>query len=243
MTHTYNITGMTCDNCRSTVQAQLLQVKGVKSVNVELKKGIATLEMEEHVSLKTLQAALKEHPKYSITESHSVALPEEKREASFISVYKPVLLIFLYLTIVSLISSFSGNSFLLPVAMRVFMSGFFLTFSFFKMLDLRAFVDSYAMYDIVAKRFKAWGFIYPFIELALGFFYACNYDPLLINVVTFSVMSVSLVGVIKSVLNKTKIRCACLGAVFNLPMSSVTIIEDGLMIIMSLIMMSMLLLN
>jgi len=35
------------------------------------------------------------------------------------------------------------------------------------------------------------------------------------------------------VLNKTKIRCACLGAVFNLPMSTVTIIEDGLMVVMA----------
>ncbi|NCU04658.1 MAG: heavy-metal-associated domain-containing protein, partial [Chitinophagaceae bacterium] len=39
-----------------------------------------------------------------------------------------------------------------------------------------------------------------------------------------------------SVLNKRKIRCACLGAVFNLPMSTITIIEDGLMIIMSIAM-------
>jgi hypothetical protein len=37
-------------------------------------------------------------------------------------------------------------------------------------------------------------------------------------------------------LNKRKIRCACLGAVFNLPMSTITIIEDGLMILMSLTM-------
>jgi hypothetical protein len=35
------------------------------------------------------------------------------------------------------------------------------------------------------------------------------------------------------VLNKKKIQCACLGAVFNLPMSTVTIIEDALMIAMS----------
>jgi hypothetical protein len=46
-------------------------------------------------------------------------------------------------------------------------------------------------------------------------------------------MSVSLVGVVQSVLNKQKIRCACLGTVFNLPMSTVTIIEDSLMIAMS----------
>jgi hypothetical protein len=49
-------------------------------------------------------------------------------------------------------------------------------------------------------------------------------------------MTISLFGVLISVLQKRKIRCACLGAVFNIPMSTVTIIEDALMIVMSLIM-------
>ncbi len=46
-------------------------------------------------------------------------------------------------------------------------------------------------------------------------------------------MSISFIGVLQSVLNKQKIQCACLGDVFNLPMSTVTIIEDALMIAMS----------
>lgn len=51
------------------------------------------------------------------------------------------------------------------------------------------------------------------------------------NLITLALMSVSIIGVLQS-----KIQCACLGAVFNLPMSTVTIIEDGLMITMSLAM-------
>jgi hypothetical protein len=46
-------------------------------------------------------------------------------------------------------------------------------------------------------------------------------------------MTVSIIGVLQSVFNKRKIKCACLGAVFNLPMSTITIIEDLLMIGMS----------
>ena len=49
-------------------------------------------------------------------------------------------------------------------------------------------------------------------------------------------MTISIIGVLQSVLNKKKIQCACLGTVFNLPMSTVTIIEDALMIVMSGIM-------
>jgi hypothetical protein len=81
-----------------------------------------------------------------------------------------------------------------------------------------------------------WGYVYAFIELTLGLAYLFHINPLVTNAVTFIVMSVSIIGVLKSVFNKRKIKCACLGAVFNLPMSTVTIIEDALMIVMSAIM-------
>ena len=104
------------------------------------------------------------------------------------------------------------------------------------MLDLNGFAESYSMYDVVAQKVKSWGFIYAFVELALGIAYATSFQPLFTNIITLVVMSISIIGVLQSVLNKRKIQCACLGAVFNLPMSTVTIIEDALMIAMSAIM-------
>jgi copper chaperone CopZ len=154
----------------------------------------------------------------------------------WIATYKPILLIFLYITVISLIAATAGGGFSLMTAMRIWMGGFFLTFSFFKMLDIPAFAESYAMYDIVAKRFEVWGYLYVFIEALLGICYALNFQPLFTAVVTVVVMTMSLLGVLNSVLAKRKIKCACLGAVFNLPMSSVTIIEDGLMISMGIAM-------
>ena len=88
----------------------------------------------------------------------------------------------------------------------------------------------------IAKQFRSWGYIYAFIELGLGIAYAINFNPIITNAVTSVVMTISIVGVLQSVLNKRKIQCACLGAVFNLPMSTVTIIEDAFMIVMSVLM-------
>ena len=68
----------------------------------------------------------------------------------------------------------------------------------------------------------------------MGHFFLINFNPILTNSITLVVMSVSIIGVLQTVLNKKTIKCACLGDVFNLPMSTVTIIEDGLMILMSL---------
>jgi len=52
-------------------------------------------------------------------------------------------------------------------------------------------------------------------------------------------MSVSIIGVLETIFNQRRIQCACLGTVFTLPMSVVTVIEDGLMILMSAAMLLM----
>jgi hypothetical protein len=155
---------------------------------------------------------------------------------SWLSTYKPIILIFGYITTIAIIAATRKSNFDWVHGMNVFMAGFFLTFSFFKMLDLTGFSETYAMYDIVAKKVNAWGYIYAFTELGLGIAYAINFHPLFTNIVTVTVMTVSIFGVVQSVFKKKKIKCACLGAVFNLPMSTVTIIEDALMIGMSALM-------
>lgn len=60
--------------------------------------------------------------------------------------------------------------------------------------------------------------------------------PVATNISTALILGISSIGVIKSNMDKKKIKCACLGDVFNLPMSTVTIVEDLSMVGMSLIM-------
>ena len=120
--------------------------------------------------------------------------------------------------------------------MRYFMAGFFLVFAFFKLLDLRAFADAYAGYDLLSARWHGWGYVYPFVELALGMAYLSNFQPVLTAWVTLIVMGFSAVGVILAVVRKSTIRCACLGTVFQLPMSTVTIVEDVGMVAMAALM-------
>jgi hypothetical protein len=117
--------------------------------------------------------------------------------------------------------------------MEHFMGGFFLAFSYFKLLDVPAFASSYASYDIIARRWLGYGYIYPFIELALGLLFITGFAPFFTNAATLAVMGISTIGVIISLAQKRKFQCACMGAVFNLPMSTITLIEDLLMVAMS----------
>lgn len=232
MTHTYQVTGMTCSNCEAKVKSALLMVKNVTAVEVSKDENSATITMDKHVALSDLQKAL--DPKYQISATHHSEIAEQSK--SWLETYKPILLIFFYITLVTLLLQFKNEKFDWMQAMQHFMAGFFLVFSFFKMLNLKGFAESYVMYDVIAKHIPVWAYIYAFIELGLGIAYIINFNPPLTNLVTFIVMSISIIGVLQTVLNKKKIQCACLGAVFNLPMSTVTIIEDALMIAMSGIM-------
>ena len=81
--------------------------------------------------------------------------------------------------------------------------------------------------------------VHPLFELFLGLAYLSNFNPLLTNWVTLALMSFSALGVIKAVANKTQIQCACLGTVFKLPMSTVTIVEDVGMVLMAVLMLAM----
>lgn len=237
MTHTYQITGMTCGGCQNKVETLLSQIKDVQKVDISLAEGTADITMAQHISTTTLQGALKDYPKYQLSEAqhthHTMTMDMGEESRTWLATYKPILLIFAYILTIAVIAGYMEHGFMTMTAMRVFMSGFFLTFSFFKLLNLQGFADSYSMYDIVAKRFRAWGYIYAFVELGLGLAFALDLLPFAVNAITFVVMTVSLIGVLQSVLNKRKIQCACLGAVFNLPMSTVTIVEDALMIVMS----------
>lgn len=49
-----------------------------------------------------------------------------------------------------------------------FMAGFFIVFAGFKLIDLRGFAQGYSTYDLLAKRWFNYGYIYPFIELFFG---------------------------------------------------------------------------
>ena len=261
MIHTYKLDGMHCGSCVGRVQKALEAVEGVKKVAVSLSPQEAVVSMANHVDTAVLDRAVRKAGAYSLTEEVTERRPQvidmmsshshhkaDAVTAPMLAVddlaepspttYKPLLIILAFILGVTALVEIRMGGFDWMRAMSTFMAGFFLVFSFFKLLDVGGFANSYRMYDIVAKAVPGYGFVYPFIELALGAAYLTSFQPFLTNTVTLVVMGVSLVGVVQSVVNKRKIRCACLGSVFNLPMTTVTIVEDSLMIGMAAVMLA-----
>lgn len=246
MTHTYKVSGMTCGKCTATVKNTLESVSGIKNAVVTLDPPEAVITMEHHVPTGIMNKALTNSGNYSLIETDAMhhqmsdggksdgvvpAADEEKK--SFLATYKPILLVFGFLVGVTALNEIVKGEFSLMSSMSLFMGGFFLVFSFFKLLDLKGFAYSYMSYDILARKWMGWGYIYPFVELALGLAYLFHFDQTITNVSTVLVMGISSIGVIQSLAAKRKFQCACLGTVFNLPMSNITLIEDLLMVAMA----------
>lgn len=250
-TRRLRVAGMTCGSCASKVAAQLEALPEVARAEVDKASDTATVELAVPTSTSYLQGAL--DAKYRLTEgaaSQSKSTAEARgagsedplvqndadsarapAEAGFFATYRPLLTIVGLVLLVTLLAQYPyAGGFDGILWMRHFMAGFFIAFSFFKLLNISGFAESYAMYDEVAKRVPAWGYVYPFVELALGLAYLTDVAPVGTNIATIVVLGVSAVGVIRSVLDRRAIKCACLGDVFNLPMSTVTIVEDVTMV-------------
>jgi hypothetical protein len=135
--------------------------------------------------------------------------------------YKPLIIVVIFCLLLSLIQLKATGTFMYP-----FMGYFFIFLSLFKFFDLNGFVDGFSTYDLVTQKFRPYGYVYPFIEFGLGCAYLAQFEIVLTNWVTLIVMIVSGIGVIKSVMAGRDIKCACLGTAFNLPLSTVSIVEN-----------------
>ncbi|MDT0606771.1 heavy-metal-associated domain-containing protein [Croceitalea rosinachiae] len=247
MKNSFSIEGMTCQSCVASVTERLLNVDGVETVQVDLEKGEAEIEMKEDISISAFKNVLPE--KYNIEQKVKgkiddklpfdrlmVTQKNEKviGEKTKLQQLKPLLLIFAYLFAASFLLNY--NNWSTREAMLDFMGLFYIVFSFFKFLDLKGFPESFKMYDPLAKLIPIYGWIYPFIELTLGIMFLMRFQIPIALAVTIVVLGMTTIGVTKTLLDKKQIRCACLGTALQLPMTEATFIENTIMLVMAIIM-------
>ena len=152
------------------------------------------------------------------------------------SSYTPLLIIIGLILLTCLEIGFRSSDYSWMSIMSNFMAGFFIVFAGFKLLDLRGFADGYQTYDILAKRSRLYALAFPFIELSLGLGYISIPQNIVLNIAAFVILTFSAIGVIKSLLNKSEIKCSCLGTALNIPLGRVTVIENVSMALMALVM-------
>jgi copper chaperone CopZ len=236
------ISGMHCQSCVARVTKALSPF--AREVKVTLDPPRAVLRnVDADASLEVLNIAVAGAGKYTVEIDKNSFVPpiaSGDEGAGLFGVYKPLLLIVGFLFGVTLLIHLRVPGRSWHEWMSDFMAGFFLVFSFFKLLNLSAFAQAYRGYDLIASRSMGYAYAYPFIELALGVAYLIRWNPVATNWITLAVMLLSAAGVVNALRKRQLIECACLGTVFKLPMSKVTLIEDLSMAAMAAAMLFML---
>lgn len=154
---------------------------------------------------------------------------------SFMQRYKPLLVIIAAVAFSSAALALVDGH--MHRFMECFMGLFFVNFAMFKLINLKGFADGFAMYDLIAKRSRTYALAFPFIELGLGLMYLAAFLPVITNFLTLIVMLVSGAGVFKAVVTGDKnLQCACLGTSLNVPLSTVSVIENFGMASMAILM-------
>ena len=227
MYYRFYISGMTCMRCQNSVKEKINTIEEVDSVKVTLESGLAEIQSKTKLSIVEISALL--GPKYSVQEE---VFKTKGVKTSKFKELRPLIFIFILLVMVTLFLSYQLSAHP-KKAMQIFMGLFFIFFSFFKFLDYQGFPDSFKQYDPLAKRIPGYAKVYPFIEMILGLSFLLEWQLPLTLLLTMVILSFTTFGVLNALMQKSQINCACLGTAFKLPMTEATLIENGIMLIMS----------
>lgn len=143
--------------------------------------------------------------------------------------YLPLLVVVLLIAAATAVAAWRdarGGHFSPKATVAYFMAGFFLVFAGFKLVDLPGFADGYGTYDLLARRWAGYGFLYPFVELGFGLAMLGGLHPAWLLWAEVAVMAFSGIGVATKLAKGEKFQCACLGTFLKVPLTNVTLVED-----------------
>lgn len=233
MKQNIKISGITCEGCVSSVSQKLLSLDEVLNLKIDLVSGNTEMKVLNKLTLKKIIDVLpaKYTPSMELKAGH-VNIPIDG--SSKLRQLYPLFLIFIYLIAGG--GLLQKNTFQISSFMFDFMGLFFVVFSFFKFLDYKGFPLAFAQYDPLAKRSFFYAKIYPFIETLLGIMLLLRWQLNFALIATIIILSTTTTGVVYSFFDKSKINCACLGTALKLPMTEATLIENMIMLVMSVAM-------
>lgn len=240
LTQSFAVSGMTCSGCVEKITAQLKEVSHIRNVQLDLASGTLEVESEKPVSVDELNRQLQILKKYTVLDqSMQVAsdMPVKQQETRepWYRTYYPLMLVFamsmgLPFVVLSLVGTGYGHW------MSLAMGTSLVAIAFFKFLDLKKFAEGFSTYDPIAKKMPFYGWIYPFLELGAGILFLSGIEIQTASLTVSIILTVTSIGVISALRQKRMIECACLGTLFKLPLTKVTIVENAVMVTMALVM-------
>ncbi len=103
-----------------------------------------------------------------------------------------------------------------------------------KLQDLETFSTMFLNYDLLARRFVPYSYVYPFGELLAGVLMIAGALMWLSIPVALCIGTIGAVSVFKAVyIDKRELKCACVGGSSKVPLGFVSLTENLMMILMA----------
>ena len=228
MKEVYKVRGMTCEGCANSIKETLESNEFISSANISLQDENINIISDKNFTLIELNSLIDNLGEYKIY--------EEKLASKIIEYFssKKTLLLALSLVLISSLSlQVEKDDFDLNEWMISYMGIFFLLFSFLKLIDVKGFSGSFKKYDLISKIIPSFAITYPFIELFLALAFLSGYLLFVSYIMTIIFMTSQFFGVFISLQKKEVIKCACMGSSISIDISTLTLIENLVMILMS----------
>jgi len=150
--------------------------------------------------------------------------------------YRPVIAVFAMTALMALAASYAV--FGTPITVRA--GEWFIAFSMcvlamLKLQNVESFSSMFLNYDLLAKRWVPYSYIYPYAEGLAGVLMAAGALTWLSVPVALVIGTIGAVSVIKAVyVDKRELKCACVGGDSNVPLGFLSLTENVMMVAMAL---------
>lgn len=150
--------------------------------------------------------------------------------------YQPVIALFSLTALTALVLNFSLHGSVISVqAVEWFIALSMVVLALLKLQDVESFSTMFLNYDLLAKRWVPYGYVYPFAEATAGVLMMGSLLNWLSVPLAFIIGSIGAVSVFKAVyIDKRELKCACVGGSSNVPLGFVSLTENLIMIAMAL---------
>ena len=150
--------------------------------------------------------------------------------------YRPVVVVFAMMALMALAASLAA--FGTPLTVRA--GEWFIAFSMcvlaaLKLQNVERFATMFLNYDLLAKRWVPYSYVYPYAEGLAGVLMAAGVLTWLSVPIALVIGAIGAVSVIKAVyVDRRELKCACVGGDSNVPLGFLSLTENVMMVAMAL---------
>lgn len=154
--------------------------------------------------------------------------------------YQPVLAVFAVTlpTAITTCLAIEGGLDLIRI-IELFIAFSMIVLGILKLQDLQSFATGFVQYDIVARRYVPYSYVYPFIEAGAGVLMIASLWPWFVAPIVLIASTIGAVSIIKAVyIEKRDLNCACVGGGSSVPLGFISLTENLMMMAMAIWMMA-----